>query len=380
MSGTAQQIALSSTWTLPQASDISGAYEQSYIAAFPGCDPTQPNSFMAVQARTHGIVGFSLYLFQRSLADELMVDRARSWLPRHAAQWGVPQIPAVSAIGNVVFTGVPGDPLPSGIELVDDNGTQFITTVAAVIGAAPVGATAGTVSVPVACEVAGIIGNEAPGTELTVISAIAGLQNQAATVDPNGIAGGADAEAFEAWRARIILRIQKRGAAGDANDYIEWAEANGAAPAPNVIPNWVGPGTVALVFALPPLQASAAVPSPPPDRVVPTVAQVSAMQAAINLVRPVTAQVTVLGATQTALPLTIALANDTVVNRALAEAAARQFIAANAIGGLLDRSELVDAVLQATGCGVEISAPAANVQAAPTQMLTIGTAGFVAYV
>ena len=71
------------------------------------------------------------------------------------------------------------------------------------------------------------------------------------------------------------------------------------------------------------------------------------------------------------MPVTLALATDSVTNRALAQSAADAFIAGVAIGGLLDRSELEDAVLQACGCGVEISVPAANVQAAPTQMLAL---------
>jgi len=229
--------------------------------------------------------------------------------------------------------------------------------------------------VTVTCETAGSVGNQAAGTVLSIVSAIEGLQNQTVTVGTGGIAGGDDAEATEAWRARILLRIRKRGQSGNDDDYIEWSEANGAAPAPNVIPSWVGPGSVGVVFAMP----APTTPGSPPDRLVPTPTQVTAMQTALDIVRPVTAQVVAVAAVQTVVPLTIALATDSVINRKLATAAAQVYIAANAIGGLLDKSELEDAVLQAVGCGVEISVPAGNVQAAPSQMLTIGAVDWATY-
>ncbi len=364
MSGTAQTYALAASWPLPQAADLSAAYEQGYAAAFPGCDPTRPNSFMAVQARIHGMVGFNLYLYQRSLADELMADTARAFLQRHANQWGVPQLPPTPAIGLVVFSGPADLPLPQGIEIVDQLGNQYLTTAAGSIGAGL------SATVQVQAELPGAAGNQAAGAQLTIVSPVIGLQNQQVTVDAGGLAGGADAEPVAAWRARILLRIRKRGQSGNDGDYVEWAESAGAAPSPSVIDGWVGPGSVGVVFALP---------NPGGDRLAPTPAQVAAMQAALNLVRPITAQVVAIAAVQLAVPLTVALAADTVVGRALAAAAAQAFIAAVPIGGLLDHSQLADAMLQACGCGVEIVQPPGNLQPGPTQMLIIGPVNFVAY-
>ena len=367
MSGTGATLSISDSWYLPQPDEIAAPYYQAYETNFPGSYPRKPNSVMDVQARTHAIVGFGLYLYQRSLADELMADTARAWLPRHADQWGVPQLPAGYAVGPVIFGSGAGT-IPAGIEVVGGDGTQWITTAGGTFGGD------GTLTVQAKAELPGTSGNVAAGQELTIISAVQGLQNGTVTVGPGGIAGGTAIEATEAWRGRILQRIRKRGRAGAQGDYVDWAEANGAASeggSVNEVASWVGPGSLAVIFALPNPAG--------PDRLVPTIAQVAVMQAAIDQVRPVTARVIVLAAVARAVPMTMALANDTVVNRAIATSAAQVYIAANAIGGLLDHSRLEDAVLQATGSGVEISVPAGNVQAAATEMLTIGAVTWTAY-
>ncbi len=361
---------LSATWPLPQAADLAGQYAQSYRQAFPGCNPLQPNSFMSVTCRVHGMVGFNLYLYQRSLADELMADTARVWLPRHADQWGVPRLAPSFAVGNVIFTGPAGLALPDEIELVaqDGSGTQWITRQGGQIGPT------GVLSLAVQCEVAGSVGNASANTVLTIISPIVGLQNQSVIVDGNGLAGGSDVEPIEAWRARIELRIRKRGRAGNRDDYIDWAEAAGAAPTPNIIPGWAGPATIGVVVAMP---NPAAI-----DRLVPTPAQLAAIMASIGAVRPVTDQPVGIPAVQLAQPLTMALNPDTVTGRLRAQAAASAFLANLAIGALLERSLLENAIVQASGAAVQLNVPAADVQAAPTHMFTTGGAPptFVAYV
>lgn len=357
-------LAVSADWSIPQPADIAGAYCQDYLSVFPGCDPYQANTFMSVQARTHGMVGFDLYLYQRALADELMVDKSRAWLQRHADQWGVPQIPAASAIGFVVFMGPANLPLPRGIEFLD-GGTQWITTAAGTVGAD------NTVTIPVMAQAPGTAGNRPVGYSLQIISPVIGLQNQQVIVAAGGLAGGYDAEAPAAWRARILLRIRKRGRCGNRDDYIDWAEASGAAPTPNVIPRWVGPGSVGVVVAMPNPAGA--------DRLVPTAAQVAAIAFGIEPARPVTAQVVVLAAVQRLQPLTIALDPDTVVGRARALAAAAAYLAALPIGGLLRHDRLEGAILQASGADVELITPAGDVQGGGTDMFAAGTGGFVNY-
>ena len=211
-----------------------------------------------------------------------------------------------------------------------------------------------------------------PARALTVISPIVGLQNEYVAVGGGGLAGGSDVEPIEAWRARIQLRARKRGRSGSAPDYIDWAEAAGAAPTPNVIAGWAGPATVGVVIAMPNAAGM--------DRLVPTPTQVAAIVASINQVRPVTDQVVGIAAVQLSQPLTLALNPDTVVGRVRAQAAASAFLASLPIGGLLEQSLLVDAMVQASGAAVQLGQPSGDVQAAPTQMFITGAVTPAAYV
>lgn len=349
------------SWPLPQPGEIAERYAQAYQAddAFPGCDPREPNSFMAVTGRTHGEVGFDLYLYQRSLADELMIDTAQDWLPRHANTYGVPRLQPQKAIGPVVFSGPALLALPDSIELVAGDGAQWITTASAVVG------NNDTVTVQVISEAAGAIGNRAANTVLTIISPVLGLQLQTVTVGAGGLAGGLDIEAIDAWRQRVLTRKRKQGQAGNEADYKSWAADAGVAAAyTNVVRQWAGVTVHAIFIAMPnPVGGEPLAPTP---------AQVAAVQAAVDLVRPLTDDPLVIACAPLAVPLALALAKDTVANRALASVAFLAFLVTIPIGGLLDRSLLEDAIIQATGSGVEIVSPAANLASAPNQLLVAG--------
>jgi uncharacterized phage protein gp47/JayE len=355
------------SWPLPQPADIAGEYSTALETAFPGADAHSTNTGMGVMARTHGQVGFQAYLYQRTLADELMPDTAYDWLQRHADLWGVPRILPTFAIGNVIFSGPPNLPLPAEIEIVanDGSGTQWITGAAATIGSG------GTVGVGVTAEASGVAGNQPPGTVLTIISPVEGLQLQQVTVDSEGLAGGAPIEDFELWRGRILTRIRQRGGAGSSADYIEWAEDAGAV-AIDIVPSWVGPGSVGVIVAMPNPAGG--------EPLVATTPQVAQIQAYIDARRPVTAQAVVVAGAYQPVPVTVALNPDTVAARALVTSAINTFFTGISTGGLLDASRLEDGILQATGSSVEMTLPAGNVQATPAQLLVPGTITFASYV
>ena len=356
-------------WAIPQPDTIAESYSAALDAAFkpayPQIDSRGANSVLGNYARAHGQEGFGLYLFQASLAQELMIDTAQDWLPRHADQWGVAQIPASTAIGAVVFAGLPPAlPLPAGIELVDGNGNQWAATASAVVAAD------GTAHVPVAAEAPGVAGNVPAGNTLSVISAVLGLQGQSVTVDVGGIAGGEPAESNDAWRARILARVRQRGASGAAGDYVQWAKAAGALLV-GVIASWVGPGSVGVVIAVPDPAGGL--------NVVPSAAQLAAFQAALDAVAPVTAQVVALPVTLQPVAMVLALNPDTVVTRGLATAAFAAQLAAVPIGGVLAQSRLVAAITDSTGGAVELAAPAADLVAGRTALLVPGPITFVGY-
>ncbi|MDD4952837.1 MAG: baseplate J/gp47 family protein, partial [Desulfovibrionaceae bacterium] len=80
----------------------------------------------------------------------------------------------------------------------------------------------GAASAPVDAVEAGTGGNESAGVSLTLTSPVSGVQSTAA-VAAGGITGGADQEADEALRARLITRIQQSPHGGAGYDYVAWA-------------------------------------------------------------------------------------------------------------------------------------------------------------
>lgn len=354
------------TWPLPQPTDIAARYASAFEAQF--SDPADgeppdartPNSVMGVLGNTSAEALFELYLYQRSLAEELMPDTAQDYLARHGDIWGVPQIAATFAIGNVLLTATPGADIPAGVLFSDSSGAQWVSTAQVTV---PAG---GVATIPVQATVAGAAGDVAAGASLALVSPLNGVAVQSAVVDPSGLAGGADAESLDAWRARILLRIRTPGAGGSAHDYVRWAKAAGAAYV-GVVPGWVGAGSVGVIVAM----AGPAAATP---------AQVAAIQAYINNLAPVTANVVVLAATLQAVPVTLWVSPDTVAVQAAAQQALALFFSQNAeIGGTITYSGLDGAITTGSG-DVEqfISVPAADVTVAATQLPVLGAVTFVA--
>lgn len=326
-------------------------------------DARSPTSLLAIDARVTALATYDVWLYLSRLAQELLPDTAEDWLERHAAIWGVPRVAATAAIGNVVLTGIAGTVIPSGLALVAPGGASYTTTAGATIGGG------GTVTVPVAAAVAGATGSLPAATVLTVVSPIAGLTTQVATVDAQGLTGQ-DAETIDAWRARILARIRKRGAAGNADDFEAWTQE----AFPGAIVRAMSPavGEITVAFAL-------------PDGVtwrVPTSPEVATLSAWLNdaaVRKPLGAPtVVVVGATLQSVAVTLALNPDTTATRAAALDALRQQMRDDAtIGGTIYLSRLDAALQNASGeFSHTRSAPTANVTAAATTLSVLGTVTF----
>ncbi len=276
------------SWPIPAPGAVAERYAGSFERAF-ALDPDtglprpqlvdarSPNTALRAIGVAAEETWTELYLYQQSLATELMPDTAQDWLTRHAAEWGVPQLQPLTALGNLIFVGAAGIALPQGIEVYAATGLRWRTQAAATIGAT------GAVSVPSEAEIAGTASSVAAGTVLPLVSPVAGLNPQSATVDVGGFVGGRDLENVEAWRGRILQRIRKRGQSGSIADYQGWATDAGAGYV-QVLPAWVGAGTVGVAVLM-------------PGPRVPTAAELARIDANIQDNRPVTATVITLAAT-----------------------------------------------------------------------------------
>lgn len=328
----------------------------------PGTDARLRRSNLGVLARVQAAGAHGLHGHLQWLARQLMIDTCDAdYLDRYGAIWGVVRTPAQFAQGPVTLTGTNGSVVPAGTTLQRANGQVYATVAEVTIAS-------GTATPTVAANTAGAEGNALEGSPLSLVSPVAGV-NANAVAGSGGLVGGADSEADDALRARLLQRLQQPPKGGAATDYVAWALS-----VPGVTRAWCyplegGPGTVTVRF-----MRDNDTPSP-----IPSAGEVSAVQAVIDELRPVTANVTVAAPTAAALNFTIHVSPDTSEVRAAVEASLRDLIFREAEpGGTLLLSHIREAISGAAGeADSVVSAPAANVVAAAGAISTMGTITWV---
>lgn len=178
------------------------------------------------------------------LSDQLFVTTAEEeFLTRHGKAWGVNRRSGSFATGTVNFTGTNGVIVPADTIIQDDNGIEYGTL-------AEVTITGGNAAADIQAVEVGTDANKTYDggnpQYLQLIEPIENLDNQAEIT--GDIEGGIDQEELEAWRERILFRIQQPPMGGTAADYIAWSlEVNGVGRAWSY-PLANGPGTVAVAI------------------------------------------------------------------------------------------------------------------------------------
>lgn len=309
-----------------------------------------------VYARVMGGVAHGLYGFIEWLSDQVIYDTAElEYLERWCSIWGITRKPAAVATGSVTFAVQAGSVIPAGTLLQALDGVQYQTTADATV-------TAPTATAPVASVEPAAAGNRTTGQNLSLVSPVLGVQT---TVTAGELSGGADIETDNALRARLLARIQQPPHGGAAYDYTTWAlEVPGVTRA-WVYPSELGLGTVTVRFVRD-LDAS----------LIPDAGEVAAVQAYIDALRPVTAQVTVVA--PAAVPINFQIQGLTPSNstvQAAVQAELQDLLLREAVpGGTILLSHIRAAISAATDeTDFVLIAPAANVTNTTGNMSTMGT-------
>lgn len=286
-----------------------------------------------VRAQATGLYGTHLHLSWN--VRQLMPDTAEAeYLVRHAAIWGVFRRPATKAVGLALFTGVPGTAVPAGLDLRLPAGGLAVTSAGGVLDGA------GEATIALEAAEGGVLGNTAGGASLPIVTVQAGLDPQAAVLDADGMAGGAEEETDESLLARVLVEIREPGHGGNKSDYRVWIQNAFAVAKVATVPLWVGPGSVGVVVAM----GTAVAP------LVPIPAELDAMAAHLDPLRPVTAEVYLRPVVLLPVPLQLAVVPDTLPQRAAVEGASGAHFAAEAeIGERFPRSRLSEAISAANG-------------------------------
>lgn len=340
----------------PDLSTLNDQAASSIEAELPGSDARLRRSNLNVLARVMAGFAHGFYGYLRRFLEECLPWSQGFLLEMWAGIWGVYRKAAFSAGGNVVFTGTNGALIDGGTELQTADGQVYEATAAGVIAG-------GSAVVPVLAVVPGKSGNLAAGTQLSLINPVSGLAGTV-TVDPDGITNGSDIESLDDLYTRFLKRVRSPAHGGSADDYINWAlEVPGVTRAWTV-PNWFGVGSVLVLFVRDGDVSN-----------LPDVAAIALVQAHIDLVRPVTADLSVAGPVVKVVDFTIAVTpNTSAVRDAVTANLADLFLREADVGASLLISHVNRDISLASGeTDHVLHAPVANVVCAANEMAVLGT-------
>lgn len=222
--------------TTPTTKDISDNIIAQLEASLNQTIPLLPKSFLRVLAKALAGVFVLLYKYGGFMFLQVFVRTASAnettvngQVVTPLIEWGRligvgDPVPATNAelLIDVVVENQTGT-LASGTQLVNtDNGVTYITIGAVALTAPTVQATIRAVSDQAGGGGAGAIGNLDPGSVVSFANPLANV-NRNATVNTQ-VVTGANAEATEVYRQRVIDRFQKRPQGGAYADYELWGE------------------------------------------------------------------------------------------------------------------------------------------------------------
>jgi uncharacterized phage protein gp47/JayE len=206
------------------------------------------------------------------------------FLDSAGSEYGVTRKAAVKATGSLTFSGPNTTVIPLGTQVSTGGASPiyFVTTVATTI-------ISGSISVASAALVAGADGNVSAGLIATMTGDLVGVVT---VTNAANFEGGTDTETDDDYRERILDRAQRPATSGNANQYRQWAlEVAGVSDA-KVYPVWSGAGTVKVVLL-------------DTDKTAPSPTVVTSTATYIETVRPIGATVTVEGASEVAINVSV---------------------------------------------------------------------------
>lgn len=347
------------TFLRPTLSELIARNRSDIETRLPGADSQMRHSVLDVLARMHGGASAGMHGYLDFIAKQLMPDTAEAeYLARWASIWGIVRKGATAAIATATATGTPGAIIPNGAQLLDPRGKAYL-----VLETATLLATGATLRIE-AVE-PGPDGDLPAGAALTFSSAISGVTAQAAVLATEQ--RGTDQETDDSLLVRLLARIRKPPQGGALHDYVAWALAQPGVTRAWANARWMGAGTVGLSFVM---DGRA--------DILPLVADIAAVQSALDELRPVTAELVVFAPQARPIDVVFRLNPDTPAVRDAVVAELKDFFARDAQpGGTIYLSRLREAISLAQGeFSHALELPDADITVGPAQMPMLGSINF----
>lgn len=357
----------------PTLEQIDADLQADVKSRLPTTEPSLRRSYIGALVRGTSGALHELYGYLGWIADQRFTDSAdREELVRQGAEYGLAPIAAVRATGTLAVVGTNGVTIPAGTVWRAGNTADYRST-------ADVTIAGGAAAPAVEAVVGGADGNVPSGTAVTLVNPIAGVTSAASA--STAIAGGANEETTDAFRARLNQRKQRPPRGGAPSDYELWARSAHPDVASNRGRVWVernprGLGTVNVY-----LMTYGAT-----DDGIPPAAVVTAVDNFINggggqiQVAPVTADVVVAAPAAVDFDVTVTgLDPDSAAVMAAVRAELADLLEREAQpGGTVLVSHVREAISTAAGeVDHELTAPVADVMVAAGSISVIGAVTFV---
>lgn len=276
---------------IPTLQDLAQRTANAFRSNLKGSDARLWPNNVAVSAKVIAGAVWEPFAFLDYISKQALAHTAEGrWLDRHAAEFGMARLAPTFAAGEIRLVGDPSITVPAGLILQRADGIRYETTAGGITSGL------GVATLPVRALAAGRSSNAQAGVALVLTSPLSRIDSNA-EVAASGIGLGADLEGDESLRARILHRKRMPPHGGAAHDYVAWArEING------VTRVFVDPvsatnarSSVGVWFLMDDLYANG----------VPQAADVDAVAAYIDVVRPAGAVVDVSAPTPVAINITI---------------------------------------------------------------------------
>ena len=220
----------------------------------------------AIAGATHILHGHLVFISRQIFPDQAEDE----FLIRWGAIYGLDRRASTFTQVTISGTGTDGVAILAGTSYQIPSGETFTTDVGVTIAG-------GMFSVAITSDNPGSQTNLEVGEGVNIAAPIAGVD---ATAEVSSvILEGADEETVAAYRERVVARIQEPPSGGTAQDYIGFALTVPGVTRAFVFPGYLGPGTVGLTF----FQDN-------DNPIIPSQAKVDEVQAAVDALKPITAQ------------------------------------------------------------------------------------------
>lgn len=358
-------------YQLPTLTELIQRCAGSINANLKGSDARMYPNNAAVTAKVMGGTIWENFSFLQYISQQQFAHTATDaeWIQKHAAEFGLAQLPASYAVGKVVLEGDIGVVVPAGIFLERADGIQYEVTNSGTVNGS------GEVTLPVRCLTEGKTGNCLPDVKLT-LTVPRDQINPEGLVHDDGVGAGADAESMESLRQRILFRKRNPPHGGSRSDYVIWTRE-----VPGVTRVYVDPVTAINgrdTIGLWPLMDDTY------PNGIPQAADITAIEDYLAQFVPAGAVVEVAAPTPVTVPVTIGnLATDTqAVRDAITLELRAMFRRECAVSTLTEpfklwRSLITEAIANATGeHHHSISAPATDADYTEGQIPVLGAVTF----